>query len=237
MKEYLLPVKSKERISDDLLSVTFDISGTKFSFKSGQYITIRLIDPIEYDYKNNIRSYSIVNPPHIKDEITVLLRLSDSGFSKNIINIKEGTIVSVSDAMGNLNIEKNVNYTDVFIAGGVGVTPFKSIIEDLLNSGHSNEIILFYSNRKRSGTAFLNDFLDLANKHNNFKFIPVIDDISDKEWKFEKGFIDINMLEKYITDMSNPVFHIVGPPQMVNSVINILEKNGVKEERIRTERY
>ncbi|CAN5453488.1 ferredoxin--NADP reductase [soil metagenome] len=237
MKEYHLPVKSKKLISENVISLTFDISGTDFKFRSGQYITVRLIDPVHEDYKQNIRSFSIVNPPHIKNEISVVIRLSGSGFSKNIIESVPGMLAAVSEPMGNLNLEINMNITDVFIAGGVGITPFKSMIEDLLHLGHSNEIILFYSNRNKSSAAFLDEFFELSEKHSHFKFIPVVDDVNDEMWNYEKGFISAEMLRKYISDLSKPVYHIVGPPQMVDSVLKILSDNGVDTKNIKTERY
>lgn len=237
MKEYVLPIKSIVHISENVLSVTIDSSGSDFSFKSGQYIAVRIIDPVNQDYKNNTRSFSIVNPPHIKDEISIVMRLSGSGFSVNMLNAKPGMKVAVSSPMGNLHLEKNKNISDVFIAGGVGVTPFRSMINDLLYSGHENEILLFYSNRSKNAAAFLEEFILLAEKHSNFKFIPIIDDVSDSEWKYEKGFINSEMLNKYIEDFSKPVFHIVGPPQMVDSIITILQNNRVTDQNIRTEKY
>ena len=237
MSEYLLPIISKKFISENVMAVTFDTSGTDFSFKSGQYISVRIIDPANEDYKNNIRSFSIANPPHIKNEITVVMRISDSGFSKNILESTPGMIVAISSPMGDLHLEKNAHISDVFIAGGVGITPFKSIIEDLLHTGHANEIILFYSNRSRNAAAFLEEFTMLCQKYPNFKFIPIIDDTNDEEWKHEKGFITSDMLKKYIPDFSKPVFHIVGPPLMVDSLLKILNDNGVKNTHIRTEKY
>ncbi len=240
MEEFLLPIKSKDTVSENILSVTFDTKGTDFSFLSGQYISIRLIDPVHEDHKNNIRSFSIVNPPHILNEVTIVMRLSDSGFSKNILEIAPGTLAAISKPMGNLNLEKNSNVSDVFIAGGVGITPFKSMIEDLLNQGHENEIILFYSNRSKNSAAFIKEFFQLSVKYKNFRFIPVFDEVSDEEpndLKYEKGFIDHDMMKRHIEDLKVPVFHIAGPPLMVESVINILRSEGIDLQNILTEKY
>ena len=113
----------------------------------------------------------------------------------------------------------------VFIAGGVGITPFRSMIKYLIDKNISASITLFYITRNKDEFIF-KDLLDKANDQLNLKTIYVLSHAS-AEWKGEKGDIDEAMISKYIKDVLSPIYFISGPQAMVEAYRTMLQKMNI----------
>lgn len=235
MKDYTITFKFKKQICENTFAFYFDTNESGYSFKAGQYAYFTISDPKFNDVKGNSRPLSFASSPHIKDTIMVAARINSSVFINNLSALVPREKVFVSKPEGNLIPDTDVSKPLVFIAGGTGITPFRSIIEYLIHKNYKNKIYLFYSNKSLDQTPFFDEFEKWSGELDNFIFIPSFDETDNNNTDFESGIINEEKLEKYIPDLKDNFYFVSGPPGMVESVRNILLKNNVKSVNIRTE--
>ena len=136
-------------------------------------------------------------------------------------------------------MHKNSAKAAVFLAGGIGITPFLSIIRQAAQEKLPHQIYLFYSNRRPEDAAFL-DELQQAGQHNSrFHLIASMSEMerSHRAWNGEVGFINRQQVERYVPSMQGPIYYIAGPPAMVTAMRQMLVEASVDEDDIRTEEF
>src|SRR5579859_1130270 len=122
-----------------------------WTFKAGQYLDMTLLDPSETDSEGNVRSFSIASAPH-EDTLMVATRMRDTAFKRVLRTMPLGTAVKIEGPSGDLILQNDFTRTAAFLAGGIGITPFRSIVHWAAKDKLSNRIVLFYSNRDRKST-------------------------------------------------------------------------------------
>lgn len=132
-------------IARDTLCVSLE-KPAGFAFKAGQAIDLILLDPPETDAKGNRRAFSIVSAPHER-EITVATRVRDSAFKRVLQRLAPGAKMQVEGPFGSLTLHGNRSRPAIFIAGGIGITPFVSILRQALYEALPQAMTLLYSNR------------------------------------------------------------------------------------------
>ena len=235
MKDFQIILEKTEIICENTVAFTFDAKHTGYKFDAGQYANFTLTDPKYPDEKGNSRALSFANAPNNMGKLVVAARINSSVFINNLCSLSPGSKLFVSKPMGSLTLHKDTSIPAVFISGGIGITPVRSIIEDVLNKKLPHEIKLFYSNKKETQAAFINDFIKWSNEIMNLKFVPVIDDRENKNWKYEVGSINKAMLNKYLDNIKKNIYYITGPSIMVDSVSDLLLSQNVDTKNIRTE--
>src|SRR5437879_5944796 len=100
---------------------------SEFSFKAGQAADLTLLKPPETDSEGNIRTFSIASPP-FEEQLTFATRMRDTAFKRSLKKISLGTEVKIDSPMGSFTLHKNSSKPAVFLAGGIGITPFISIV-------------------------------------------------------------------------------------------------------------
>jgi ferredoxin-NADP reductase len=157
-----------------------------------------------------------------------------------------GTDVKVEGPFGNLTLHNNASRPAILLAGGIGVTPFRSIVRRAAHEKLPQQIFLFYANRRPEDAPFLDEFRGLARKNPNFTFIPTMSRMSGSRlpWQGETGYIDHGMIAKYVqsdtssgSNPTGPIYYIAGPPQMVGGLRMMLNKAGIDDDDIRTEEF
>ncbi len=237
MKDFLIKLIDKKEICENTFTFTFDIRNIDYDFKAGQYAHFTIPDPVTKDKKGHSRPLSIASSPDNKDSLTIAARIGSSIFIDNLSRLPVGSEIYISKPSGSLYLKDNNKSDLVFIAGGIGITPVRSIIENAIKNKSSQKIYLFYSNRTQSQAAFLDGFKQWSIANKNFKFIPVINDIENKKWDYEFGIIDEELLKKYLNVLSDKIYYIIGPPLMVDFVNNLLREKGIGEEKIFMEKF
>jgi ferredoxin-NADP reductase len=127
----------------------------------------------------------------------------------------------------------------VFLAGGIGITPFVSMIRQAGHDQSPHHMYLFYSNRRPEDAAFL-DLLSEATKRNpNFRLIATMTEMdkSHREWKGEIGSVNKDMLTKHLPSLQGPTYYLAGPPAMVATMQRMLIEAEVDEDDIRTDEF
>lgn len=237
MADYLLPLNNRKEIAEDTMAFWFDTAGTNFNFKPGQYATFTLINPPKTDEEGNMRQFSIASSPNNKKYMMIASRMRDTAFKNSLKNIKLGTKLKVSGPFGSFTLHEDSKKPAVFLAGGIGITPFRSIIEYAAQEKLPHKIYLFYSNKTPQSTAFFKDLEDFAKQNKNFIFVPTCTEYEGKGWRYELGRCNINMVKKYVKDLKKATFYSAGPPGMVAAMKQMLLEAGIKEESIRTEDF
>ncbi|MBI2599801.1 FAD-dependent oxidoreductase [Candidatus Daviesbacteria bacterium] len=197
----------------------------RFNFYPGQYLDIEL--PVN-DPNSSTRAFTISSSP-TENYLTVTTKKGITPFKKFVENIKPGDTVFASHPAGTFVLDETESA--VFIAGGIGITPFRSMIRYVLDQKLKTPILLIYSNSDENFP--FKDELDRWPKQlPNLKVIYHISKIS--------GRLNIDKLEKILNLKSlilNHIFYLAGPPNMVDDIEKILIETGVDPLNIRADRF
>ncbi len=231
----IITLKDRKKENNNI-KMWFDRKGSDFSFEPGQYAKITLLEPIYEDDEHNWRFFSIASSPS-KDYLMFTTRALPSAFNRNILEMPIGAKAEISDFGGNTVLHKDSSVPAVFLIGGIGITPVRCMVEYIVEEKLPYKAYLFYSNPDSASMAFFDEFERWAEQYSGFKFIPTIDDKSEKNWKYNFGYINKDLITKYINDISKPVYYIVGPRAMVDTMENILLELKVNPSNIKLERF
>jgi ferredoxin-NADP reductase len=234
---YATQLTRAEQIAEGTMAFHF-AKPADFQFRAGQYLDLTLIDPPESDAEGNIRGFSIASPP-FGDDLMIATRMRDSAFKR--VLARDGTHVNIKmeGPGGSFVLHKNVEKPAVFLAGGIGITPFFSIIQQATHEKTPQQLYLFYSNRRPEDAPFLEALQEMAEHNPNFHFIATMTKMerSDRAWRGEKGVLNEEMLLRYVPSLQGPIFYVAGPPAMVAAMRRMLTGAGVDEDDIRTEEF
>lgn len=228
-------IKDKEEIAKGTLLVTFDLLGQKVDSAPGQYTFVTLPKLIKPDDKGNKRHFSIVNSPNEKGIISIATRLRDTGFKNTLQQLAIGDKVEVGPIAGSFGLPDSTSQPLVFIAGGIGITPYISMLRYIKEEKLLYKIILIYSNRDKSSTAFYEELQEMSNAVANFKLIMTM--TQDDNWNGEKRRVDAQFIKDHVKDLNQTKFWVVGPPQMNDAVVDSLKQLGISEVDINRENF
>lgn len=237
MPDYRAKLLNKETVAEGTMAFSF-AKPAGFDFKPGQSSDLTLLDPPETDAEGNVRTFSIVSAPSESD-LTFATRMRDTAFKRVLRDMSPGTEIKIEGPMGSFNLHKNPAKPAVFLAGGVGITPFMSMAREAARQKDPHQIYLFYSNRRPEDTAFLEELTVLQKENANFHLIATMVELdkSKQPWNGERGFIDAAMLNRHLPSLNGPIYYIAGPPAMVAAMRDMLAKAGVDEDDIRAEDF
>jgi ferredoxin-NADP reductase len=209
-----------------------------FVFKAGQFVELTILYPKESDAEGNTRSLSISSAPY-EHFLSVTTRMRDTAFKRNLSNMISGTEVSVSDPAGEMILHEDDARPAVILAGGIGITPFRSIVFEAAHRRLPHRLSVFYSNRRPEDAAFLEELHQLQQVNPNYQLFATMTQLenSNRPWVGEMGPIDSAMLGRHVTSLEAPIFYIAGPPRMVRGVRTMLNAAGVRESAIRIEEF
>jgi ferredoxin-NADP reductase len=226
-----------ETVAENTLAFHFE-KPKDFDFRAGQYVDLTLIDPPETDAAGTTRSFTLASAPH-EDELMVATRLRGSAFKRVLAGLPPGAEVEIEGPMGSFTLHRNDAKPAVFLAGGVGITPFLSMARQAAHQRLTHRIYLFYSNYRPEDSAFLDSLAALEKANPRFRLIATMTDMSRsaKTWSGETGFIDEPMVRRYIEQLRGPIFYIAGPPGMVTAMRKMLIEAGADEDDVRAEEF
>ena len=227
----------KDELAEGTMAFHFE-KPAGFDFKPGQSADLTLFNPPETDSEGNTRTFSIASAP-FEQNLMFATRMRDTAFKRSMIQIPLGTRVKIDAAMGSFTLHKNSAKPAVFLAGGIGITPFLSILRQADHDRAPHKLYLFYSNHRPEDAAFLKALQALAITNTNLRFVGTMTDMqkSKSNWDGETGPIDKEMLSRYLSDLRGPIYYIAGPPAMVAGMRQMLVATGVDEDDIRSEEF
>ena len=209
-----------------------------FQFKAGQYVNVTLIDPPETDAEGNTRSFSIASAPFEAD-LVVATRMRDTAFKRVFRTRSLKSEVRISGPFGSFTLHTDASRPAVFLVGGIGITPFRSMILQAAKDKLAHKLYLFYSNRRPEDAAFLDELQKAEKQNPNYQFIGTMTDIRKpkRPWQGETGHITHEMLTKWIRDSNVPIYYTAGPPGMVAALRQMLTISSIGNDDIRTEEF
>lgn len=206
-----------------------------FTFIPGQYIDVGLLEG-NMDSFEAFRTLSIGNSPS-DDFLMLSYRNRVSEFKKKMDNLPIGSEVEIQGPFGRFILYPGQEPV-IFLAGGIGIVPFLSIIESETIKSSTRELCLIYSNSNLKEIAFFNQLKELESQNPHFKFIPTLTTKSlPKDWSGEKGYIDSQMIKRHQANFNNSLFYIAGTPDMVMDLRFMVTTLGVDPSQIRTESF
>ena len=237
MPIYKTVLRRREEIADGTMAFHFDKPGG-FVFKAGQFGDFTLINPGETDTEGNIRGFSLASAPYESD-LMFATRMRDTAFKRVLKTTEIGTEVSLDAPYGSFTLHNNSRIPAVFLTGGIGVTPVRSIVLQAAHDKLPHKILLFDSNRRPEDAAFLDQLMEAQEKNPNYTFIGTMTEMekSSRKWDGETGYITKPMLVEYIGDLTLPIYYIAGPAAMVTAMRKTLNEAGVDDDNIRTEEF
>src|ERR1039457_5949076 len=209
-----------------------------WKFKAGQALDLTLLNPPETDAEGNTRTFSIASAPH-EATLMVATRMRDTAFKRVLNTMPPGSAVKLEGPSGDLTLHNNVKRTAVFLAGGIGITPFRSIVLWAAKEKLPHRIYLFYSNRRPEDAPFLDELQALERENPNYRLIASMTEMtkSHRSWQGESGQIHQVMLSRYLKDAVSPIYYIAGPPEMVKGLHAMINEAGVDDDNIRAEEF
>jgi len=210
-----------------------------FQFTAGQFVSLVLPDPPHTDAKGNRRTFSIASPPQESGRIEIATRMTGSALKRSLAEVPLGTPVELIGPSGSFTLHTDGSIPAVFIAGGIGITPFRSMTHDAFYRRLPHRITLIYSNRNLDSAAFHDEFRKLAGTHPALTYIPTMTEAeaSQQTWKGERRFVTGDLLREYIGDLGRPIFYLAGPPGLVAGVTKIAIETGADPARVRSEEF
>lgn len=218
-------LSNKKLIAHGTTEVSFTITGKSFLFQAGQYIVLKLPYLLYDDPKGNFRLFSITSSPNNKTVFSIAFRNSASGFKKSLLELPYGSTIEIEGPFGYLTLPRNTHIPLAFAAGGIGITPFLSMIRYANEEKTNNRIHLLYFNKNKKNAAYL----------------PELEQLSRKSHKFTMRLFtgSINLVSK-VYEMKDPTYYlwyIAGPTFFVTEFTHILYGLGVENNHIFSENY
>tara|TARA_Y100000034_G_scaffold126497_1_gene177815 strand:+ start:1149 stop:1832 length:684 start_codon:yes stop_codon:yes gene_type:complete len=197
-----------------------------FSFEPGQYVSMIL----DKDGERIRRPYSIASVPN-KDYFELCIKImSESISSKVVDSLKVGDKVNFIGPLGSFKVNSG-SKDIVFVSIGIGITPFRSMIKDLLDKGFERKIVLITGYKFEEDVLFEEEFKDLEEKYDNFEYYNILSREGD-----EKGYVQ-ELVEENIDKLKSSDFYLCGLKEMVNSMKELLLEKGILKEDIYFEDY
>lgn len=209
-----------------------------FHFSAGQAVYVTLPDLAESDPKGRVRTFSIASPPQQTD-LVIATRMRDTSFKRGLASLPLGSTIEIEGPYGDLSLHADASRPAIFLAGGMGITPFRSMILDATKRGLSHRLLLFYSIRSPNDAAFLAELAELETQNPRFKMIATVTgkEGARSDWRGERGRITREMVMKQVNDAAAPIYYVAGPPAMVAAMEALLRDAGVVNDSIRAEAF
>ena len=228
-------LRRREEIAAGTMAFHFE-KPSGFGFKPGQAIDLVLPEPPTADAQSARHTFSIVSAP-FEAELTIATRMRDSAFKHALKSLPIGTQVAIEGPFGSLTLHGDRTRPAVFIAGGIGITPFMSMLRQAHHDRLPRALVLLYSNRRPDDSAYLTELQHLARDNLFFRLLATMTQPADPRWTGQTGLIDSALLRAAAAELSAPTYYVAGPPAMVQAMRDTLNGAGVNDDDIRSEDF
>jgi len=236
-KRIVLTLEEKTELAPETYQFKFT-APEAVKFIPGQYLELTLPHK-NSDDRGNRRYFTIASSPNEKTlNLGIKFITPPSSYKQNLKELAPGKELVVGQIAGDFSLPKELDHDLVFMAGGIGITPFRSILQYMIETNDKRKVTLFYGCNKMNDIPY-KDFLDAAEKKLNLKVVYVV---ADKEsvpadWSGETGFVTAEILKKYVHNFITPIFYISGPGVMVDIFKKMLFGFNVSSKQLRTDYF
>jgi glycine betaine catabolism B len=207
----------------------------RLDFKPGQFFFVGImIEGVE-----RTKHFSFSNSPTEKGYIEFTKRLTGSEFSNALNMLKPGDWAKIKAPTGNFTYEGRPEKV-VFLSGGIGITPIRSMCKFAADNNLSSNIVVLYGNNTEADIIFKKDFDAMARSNKRLKIVYTLtsENIDKNTWNGRTGFIDGEMILDEVPDYAERTFYICGPPNMVSNLQEILRQDiRIRDDKIIAENF
>jgi len=226
---YTLELTEKKDIAHQTMEFRFK-KPEGFLYRAGQSMRMKIPGTDEE------RTLSIVTAPHESD-LAFAFRVRGSEFKKRLKRFEIGDKIIASGPNGKFGLHEDMEKPALYIAGGIGITIFVSILSHLEHNNFKHSITLLYSNRKEEDVSYLGRLREFEASCSNLRIVPVLTKEKPSNWRGELGRINREMIERYAPDIEKTLFYVTATPEMVLSMETLLKDMHVPDGHIYTKRF
>ena len=236
MTEHRTRLIDRKVVAADTMTFSFE-KPMGFVFRAGQFATFVLPNGAKND-RGHSHHFTLAGAPH-ETNLMIVTRMRDSAYKRRLGNLPIGGEATLRGPSGSFTLPDDEEAHAVFIAGGIGITPYLSMLRHARHVNRPGRITLFNSNRRPEDAAFLDELRQLDQKAKNVEIVNTMtaEDDSVQERSGETGHIDAAMLKRHLGDLSGPIYYAAGPPDMVSAMEDMLQKTEIKNDRIKAEQF
>jgi ferredoxin-NADP reductase len=208
-----------------------------FDYLPGQYVAMRITDLVEPDTKNGVRSLSLASAPS-EEFLGFGVRVSDSGFKKTLWTMKPGATVEVTKAVGFFTIPETEEREIIFLIGGIGITPVRSMLKQAEFEKSQKRYTLFFANRLPKDAPFAQEIKEYILP--NLQMIEVMSQCGGDRANDscdEHGYIRHELVQKYVAEPQLAIYYLVGSMQFIEVMEKMLTELGLTKESWHTDPF
>jgi Na+-transporting NADH:ubiquinone oxidoreductase subunit F len=241
IQEFTGTVETVEDVTHDIKEVYFKLEGDKqVDFKAGQYGQVE-VPPYGKIKESTQRAYSMCSKPSDTKRLGFLIRLVPGGVVTTYVHehLNVGDRMKIIAPMGDFYIREERDDTMIWVAGGSGMAPFKSILYDRIERGLMDErdIWYFFGARTEKDMFYLDELYELDEQYERFHFVPALSEPDEgSDWRGETGLIT-DVLDTYLKSASIPPEtpkegYLCGSPGMLDACMEVMHSNDMTEDKI-----
>ena len=227
-------VAEKREVAKGTLFVRFAVDDYP-DYRPGAYFWVELPDRGHEDEKGLRRHISLATSPTESGVVGLATRLRDTAFKRTLGELEVGDEVQVEEPKGSFLLPEDTDAEYVFVAGGIGITVFRSMLRFIADEGLPYRVTLVYSNRDRESAAFLDELEELERRVEGLRVVLTMTD--EPGWEGETRHLDAGVLAELVGGLEGRTFLVAGPPQMAEAVADSLVAAGVPEDRVLADKF
>ncbi len=227
-------VAETREVAKETLFVRFAVEGYP-DYRPGAYFWVELPDRGHADEKGLRRHISLATSPTERGVVGLATRLRDSAFKKTLAELEVGDQVQVEEPKGSFLLPEDTDAEYVFVAGGIGITVFRSMLRFIADRSLPYRITLVYSNRDRESAAFLDELEELEERIDGLRVVLTMTD--EPGWAGETRHLDADVLGELVGGLDGRTFVVAGPPPMVEAVADSLKTAGIDDEHVLADKF
>jgi ferredoxin-NADP reductase len=230
-----LKLKSKTRLAPHIYDFSF-VGGHDLDFRPGQYLewTLPRTKP---DSRGNRRIFSIASAPG-EEELHIATKTYEPGssFKKELVDLRPGAVIVAGQLAGAFVLPKELDQKIVFIAGGIGITPFVSMAKDMIKRQQQRDIVLLYLVSNPTDLCYSRVWQQA--EPFGLRVIPILTNAdTEKTWQGLTGRLDEAMLQREVRDYAERQYYLSGPSAFVENYVGLLRHLKISHKRIITDRF
>jgi ferredoxin-NADP reductase len=235
MPSYQVKLEAREELAEGTLGFRLE-KPAGFQFKAGQAVVLELLDPPAEEGQKR-RTFSLASAP-FENVLTIATRMRDTAFKRALKALPGGAHMKLTGPIGQFTLADAARPA-VFIAGGIGITPFMSMLRQAARDRSAQLLVLLYSNRRPEDAAFLGELQELAHQNRGFRLVATMTEMgkSARPWNGETGVVNADLIKRAVDGLAAPLYYVVGPPAMVVAMQETLRAAGVADDAILTEEF
>lgn len=231
-------LRERRQETPEVMTFVFDTDGQPYAYEAGQFAFFELDRLTAEDPRGKRRHFTLSCSPTEHGILQFTTKLRGFGLKETLRTAPIGLEVEVEGARGRFTLPTAADRPVVFLGGGIGVTPFRSMLRYASDENLRHPITMLYSAPAPEQLVFRREFELLPQENHHLNIVLTVTDATNTDtWRGETGRIDATMVRNHVDDVPDALFYTCGPPPMVQAMEELLKSMNIPGERIRVERF